>query len=66
MPRERPQVSWRLVRADGGAPEGVGRAGVETLLASGEPFGLDVGHPEADELAVAVGEVAFPRLRRSI
>jgi magnesium transporter len=43
-------VPWTLVHADGTAAEGVDRAEVETRLASGEHFWLDVGHPSSDDL----------------
>ena len=48
--RERADVSWTLVHADGTVAEGVDLAEVEQRLASGEHFWLDVGHPEGDDL----------------
>jgi magnesium transporter len=57
-------VPWTLVHADGTAAEGVDLAEVETRLASGEHFWLDVGHPEAEEIDVLAEKLALHRLAR--
>ena len=57
-------MPWTLVHADGTAAEGVDLAEVEARLASGEHFWLDVGHPEADEIAALTEKLALHRLAR--
>jgi magnesium transporter len=57
-------VSWTLVHADGTAAEGVELAEVEARLASGEHFWLDIGHPEADDLAVLAEKFDLHQLAR--
>lgn len=64
MAREGPRVPWTLVHADGTAAEGVDIAEVETRLASGEHFWLDIGHPEAGELEALAEKLALHRLAR--
>ena len=44
-------MPWTLVQADGTAEEKVDIAAVKALLDGDQHFWLDIGHPEADELA---------------
>jgi magnesium transporter len=57
-------VAWTLVHADGTAEEAVDLSEVESRLASGEHFWIDVGHPDPGELAALAARLELHPLVR--